>query len=635
MISDKSTDFILNKTNDEGNIITLNENGNPLSYKYSPNWDFTFIRSLSAKSPKKLKFESVSLTYRKDIQDTLYIMYELNKKVSVGTLIAYLTGLHRIAKIVNSGNWSLLDEDRVFRDFKKELVQCKLSFSSVERVAITINQLNDLGETSRRIKNIKKFCNDHKCEVKKEKQAIALPERFASELFEKSIKIIERYHPYRHKISQGYSEYFEAYSQWKEEKSNNAGFSAGKGKKINAFYNIPDFKFDGQAIYGTQIQIACFVVLLGFSGVRISEGLTFNPDSYEEKEYNNFKVPVISGGITKTEEGGVLKPETWVTHPIVKLALELSYDMTKYAREHYKVKFYNNKIELEKSKSSFIKLSISHVKDNVATAGLGRDFSNYLKKQNIKMTDDDIREFEILNPQRMGDIINNELPKLSAHDFRRTFAIFLVRNKLGDLMALKHQYKHLNVLMTQWYTNNSEVARYLDIKMDSELQDLIRESNVSITTDALFNIYNSETLSGKEGERIISERKKASYEGIIYITREEIERQVRNGTASVVEHPTGYCFNPTCDRICASDLSLITCQHEVTTPEKAAERKFVRERLIKRFNALNNGRFYMANILTEISLKIRAIEVTLTSHKIPFEPFNQAINANSISVVEV
>ena len=184
------------------------------------------------------------------------------------------------------------------------------------------------------------------------------------------------------------------------------------------------------------------------------------------------------------------------------------------------------------------------------------------------MDEDDLKEFKLLNPTRADDVIDNKLPKLSAHDFRRTFAVFLVRNKLGNIMTLKHQYKHLNTFMTMWYANHSEIAHDLDISLDEDLKNMIFEANIEITTEALYQIYNSDTLSGKEGERIIEERNKHEYYGVIYKAREVIEQEVRSEKISIVEHPTGYCLNPNCDRICASNLSTVTCQHEVTTPAK-------------------------------------------------------------------
>ena len=101
-----------------------------------------------------------------------------------------------------------------------------------------------------------------------------------------------------------------------------------------------------------------------------------------------------------------------------------------------------------------------------------------------------------------------------------------------------------------------------------------------------------------------------------------------------VEHPTGYCTNPSCDRICATDTSSITCQHEIVTREKAELRIPVRERLINKFNALNDERSYMASILSHVYEGIKAIELTLTKHGIDFTPFEAKIKSQTMLMIE-
>ena len=175
----------------------------------------------------------------------------------------------------------------------------------------------------------------------------------------------------------------------------------------------------------------------------------------------------------------------------------------------------------------------------------------------------------------------------------------------------------------------------LDLSLDTELAGLVNEANISVVTDALFEIYNSETLSGGKGERILQERDQETYAGHIFTSREDIERQVRSGSVSVVEHPTGYCFKPDCRRICSSDRSSKTCQFEAITPQKARSRINYRRRLIERFNALNDGKLYMANILTDMALKIETIEQTLAAHNIEFTPFKADMKAKSMAYYEV
>ncbi|MFW1503962.1 site-specific integrase, partial [Vibrio parahaemolyticus] len=155
------------------------------------------------------------------------------------------------------------------------------------------------------------------------------------------------------------------------------------------------------------------------------------------------------------------------------------------------------------------------------------------------------------------------------------------------------------------------------------------KANIDINTETLYHIFNEEEiLSGKEGKRIMAEREKHSK--TIYQSREEIRTKVLNGTLSIVEHPTGYCVNPSCDRICASDKSTETCQHEIITRDKVIERGKKRDRLIIKFNSLNTKQFYMASILKNIEIEIKAIEKLLLEHKISFEPFKGNIIALSM-----
>lgn len=57
---------------------------------------------------------------------------------------------------------------------------------------------------------------------------------------------------------------------------------------------------------------------------------------------------------------------------------------------------------------------------------------------------------------------------LSAHQFRRTFANYVVHSELGDLRALKDHFKHWSITMTALYAYNDE--------LDTELfEELLRE----------------------------------------------------------------------------------------------------------------------------------------------------------------
>lgn len=622
----------------EGEVVTVDANGQPLSYVYSDVWDFSQERVISPGCTYRVSFSSTPEGFRRSIQETLMLIYGKNPELAISTLKEIRGHLVVIAGLLGSANWSMIDQDLSYRQFKRELKNKALASGYINNLVGTVNRLHDLGMCSRFIGRSKAFSAKHCCPSKGSvKQAIAIPEIMAQSIFKSAIDIVDQYHPYRHEISKGYDRYFKALSEYKEKNGSSVNFRGSIGNKIEHGIPFDEFRLAGTPECGTEIITACLLVVIGFSGVRISEALSFGIDSYRCRDFGGIQIPTLTGTITKNQEGGMPKQETWVTHPVAKNALELAYGLSQFAREYYRKKYHDKPEILKLLGSSFLSIDIGRQSTKVVSHDIASKFSKFLKSHAIAATINDVNEFDLLNPARSGSLSEGgQLPKLSPHDFRRTFAVFLVRNKLGNLMTLKHQYKHWNVMMSKWYQNHSEVARLLDMSVDHELMEMINEANISVTSDALFEIYNSETLTGGKGERIIQERDNNGYSGTIYVSREEIERQVRNGSVSVVDHPTGYCFKPDCIRICASDRSSKTCQYEAITPAKARSRLPFRERLKERFNALNTGQYYMANILTDMALKIENIEQTLAMHNIDFTPFKaEIINpVTSIDAVE-
>ncbi len=625
----------------ESLVITTDANNEPLSLLFHEEWDFSYDRKFSQGSDvKTVSFIETSPRFRKDIQFVMGQIVLSNNGLAVHTMRGFVSDLGRIADCLGSTNWSLLSLEHDFRLFKSDLAKMNLSGSTVKQTATTLNKLYNLGLTNRYVSDLKAFASECVDPDKLDKkQHIALPEAMATKVFKVCIDTINRYYFCRKEIALGFSSYYE---QRREFMALNPEFPVRKYHAEVGCKSAIQLKC-GVTVKPCsdvirEIQISCLVTILGFSGVRLGEAKSFSPWSYQLKSYHDAKVPVLVGEITKSQEGGVAKPESWVTHPISDKALTLAYDTSAFAREHYVEMFKNDPVKLGEIESTFLNLSCHESVKSVvlSSTSVNSGFRKLMKKYKIVATEQDVIEFDLFNPMRKGELkVGGYLPKLTPHDFRRTFAVFLARNKLGNMMTLKHQYKHLNVIMTQWYANGYELGQMLDMSVDEELQSMIHEANVSVTTNALFEIYNSPKLAGIEGERIENERIKNGYRGSIYMSKADIERQVRSGSVSVVEHPLGYCFNPTCDRICSSGLSSTSCQHELITREKALQRLSLRERLINRFNALNDGKFQMANILTRIALEIEAIEAVLKKHEIPFNPFENKLKANRIAFEEV
>ncbi|NQY35034.1 MAG: hypothetical protein HRT37_08740 [Alteromonadaceae bacterium] len=643
-VNDEKTSTTLEDSNP---IVTYNSDSSPCSYMTDLEWNFVAEIKVGVGKKTKVSFKNIDKAIRLDIQKTILSIHQKFPS-SISTLQMRINNLHLIAKCLGSTNWDNLNQDANYRKFKAEIKKKKYSITILDQTLSCLRKLYDLGLTIRYEKNEKyKFTKGLACATKQvKKQHIAIPEKISSKLFNTAMDIVEKYHPYRHSISNIHAKaiiaqqevFSEADSKKKVAKR---GLQWRVGERIKKIkHSIPDFNLSLFFEDILEIKTACILVVQGFSGVRLGESISFNKDSYDTIPFSEeFDIPILKGEITKINEKGVPTHEAWVTHPISEKAIELAHDMSEYARAIYKEKIKNyspdeRKVAEREINCSFITLGIiSQKTDFIQQKSYARRYLKFQKKHDITASQSDVEEFDLLNPTRKGTLkVGGYLPKLSPHDFRRTFAVFLVRNKLGNLMTLKHQYKHLNIAMTAWYANHSLLAAQMDFELDTELMDMVKDANEDLHTEILFHIFNeSESLSGKEGERIANERE--NYAGDIYMSRKDIKDQVRSGLLSIVEHPTGYCIKPSCDRICASDTSSITCQNEIVTLEKAKARMPKRLRLIKRFNALNDEKSYMASILAQIYTQIKAIELTLTKHSLDFMPFEAEIKSQTMLLV--
>jgi hypothetical protein len=237
-----------------------------------------------------------------------------------------------------------------------------------------------------------------------------------------------------------------------------------------------------------------------------------------------------------------------------------------------------------------------------------------------------IVEFDMLNTTRKGQLkVGGNLQKLTPHDFRRSFAVFFVRHGFGTASGIKFQYKHQNINMAGYYSANAELASMEDTLLDKDLMLELEEAGIDLGVDIFDEIYNkSESLSGVAGKNIMKEKENALKQGQkIYINRSELEVLVRNGSLSAVMLPGGgYCTNENCDRICSMfSINKAKCQFEIIDDKAAKVKATRRNRLVAKFEALNDGDNMKKSILVAIKQEIQLIEQTLFKHGIQFKQF--------------
>ncbi|MGL4711382.1 MAG: hypothetical protein ACRCWP_02125, partial [Shewanella sp.] len=128
---------------------------------------------------------------------------------------------------------------------------------------------------------------------------------------------------------------------------------------------------------------------------------------------------------------------------------------------------------------------------------------------------------------------------LTPHQFRRTLAFYCIKNRFGTLVALKQQFKHLYLSMTEWYTNGGKLASLRNLKMDDKMRNLLADINAECTANKILKQWHSdEILSGTHGKAIMKMRGDVP---TIYGSWEVIYKAVKEGKLTLHGSMHSYC----------------------------------------------------------------------------------------------
>lgn len=633
---------------DDSEVVTTRHDGKPFSHVFDDLWDFSEMEAGGAGKRHSVSFVGVNKNYRRFIQSTIAFIMEKHltrykAALKRSRVKAYMIELATIRRWLSSNDWSELSDDKFYKKFKEKLKRYvqekKYSASYCTRISATLNKLNEVGLCDCVVNSteFKSFS------LKESKQHIAIPIGMYQPLIAKAVQVVETYHLHRFAISDAQRQAYaiEEYEASRQDVSNHKNpvdlRVAYRLKQIT--HTIPHYRVrrDGGSLMS--MMTACAVVVLAFSGMRVSELRSLTKSSYEEKGLN--RIPLLKG--KESKRNGLSVKEVWQTHPITKDALELIYDATEYLRDKYKAKNqhaletekisqFQYKAALQDINRAFLTLDASNQSSSYIMANMARMLNDYSKNSGVVANAQDVEEFDRLNPTRVGELkVGGALPKLSPHDLRRSFAVFFKRYGFGSSATIKLQYKHTNIQMSDYYSNNARLQAMEDVLLDNELLEIMNEEGIRMGVDIYDDIYNeSEHLSGTEGERIAKDKfAKLNSGQHVYMTRKEIESLVRAGTLSAVKLPTGgYCTNPTCSRICGIgefDAEVNPCSFKVVTDKEAKNILRQNKRLIQKFRTLNTGDTMMNSILIATKQKIKRNELIIKKHHLNFEEFNDKV----------
>nr|WP_315438371.1 hypothetical protein [uncultured Pseudomonas sp.] len=261
--------------------------------------------------------------------------------------------------------------------------------------------------------------------------------------------------------------------------------SALSSRKNNARYTTPYLRsqaYDGDrrdiTTELTQTLSACMIVILTTSGVRSHELLSIKEDyCYTTEDADGNTIYWMRGRSEKTYEGDTEWVVTEITHKAISVAAQITENLRAELRLKISALLIANpdchdaaQLALHKDSIFLGKHNATHEITTVSGEHLSYLLTTYCKKIGLKW-------------------------KLASHQFRRTFAVYVVRSTHGDLRYLKKHFKHWSLDMTALYAAHEQK----DAELLHELMLAYSEAKESIVAHMLDE---STPLSGGLAEGI-------------------------------------------------------------------------------------------------------------------------------------
>lgn len=492
-----------------------------------------------------------------------------NKKaVKFSSVYTRLSAIKRAYQFLfKSNHYSLnaLSQSNVWVEFENYLIDRDCSQSALEQTLISINTATDLASWHRLelgLPYIQSNIKSKSLSLKEVQQTLVIPERLCNAIYGKAIELVEGAYPHRKLIADTEKSLQDNYNAAKRELDvkiklgatfafmNTDGCIDGhkyasaivdnkpqeQRKILSTLANkLPNIKLtDGDHFqrYLSNLITASYIICGGFSGMRDSELNKLAPGCYYKDTFEGRDYHMLQSHSFKLGE----KRETWVTAASSKNAIELMTVLTENWRKYvnYPNEKYANTLWVNQYKRSIPPVLINNWSERL---------KRFCRQFDFSVTEADYQECLMSNPRSLvrvkEDVVPGQPWPLTPHQFRRTLAFYCIKNRFGTLVALKQQFKHLYLSMTEWYTNGGKLASLHNLKIDDKMRNLLADINAECTANKIFKQWHSdETLSGTHGKAIMKMRGDVP---TIYGSWEVIYKAVKEGKLTLHGSMHSYC----------------------------------------------------------------------------------------------
>lgn len=635
-------------------VVCRDKNGNVTATFGQSNWDcFSFSRK---KAKNNLKFSE--LDAHPELQRELKLFtygWLFNLSPQKRKSAEFSTVLSRLEKamityrfLAQEGTLSLstLSSSSVRQKFDEHLVESGFSSGSLGQVFTAINRAIEYSPWHKIALSLARI--ESKKEARRlngigQQQTLVIPERLCHAIYGKAMALIEEAFPHATLIANTERDLQDNYMQGKqilEDKVKSGGvftfmnpdgsidthkFAANitynQPKQPNELIkplerklpNIPLKNGDDFKRYLGQLITASYIVCGGFSGMRDSELDKLTPNSYYQDSLSGRVHHLLQSHTFKLGE----KRETWVTAAVSKTAIDLMSILTKRWREEvqYPDKKYTDSLWVNQ-------IYRSHAPKLITEWNLR--LKRFCKQFDFVITKDDYLKCVESNPRSQvkieKQIVVGQPWPMSTHQFRRTLAFYCIKNRLSSLIALKQQFKHLYLAMTEWYTNGGQLASLRDLKVDQQFQQTLDEINAESTTNKIFKQWHSEeTLSGAHGKAIMKMRGDVP---TIYSSWNTIYKAVKDGKLTLHGSLHSYCksgYDCDMDGVVAPQFCVDCSSGSSIIDEKQAKWWQKRHRSLSAY--METGDDITVTERSHYITQIRAAENVMRDFGMEFTPF--------------
>ncbi|WP_417667266.1 hypothetical protein [Pseudidiomarina sp.] len=323
-------------------------------------------------------------------------------------------------------------------------------------------------------------------------------------------------------------------------------------------------------------QIRCAIMIAAFTGMRKSELLSIPLNGLKNLSTDNGDIPVVWSSTTKLEDNGAPRFTKWVTSSVVEPAFEVARIIANGA-----LSWSDDRAVVDENEQEIpLFLSVEHGKKGkphprfryTATSFNGGSSFGDLYKDELRITEQDVNEISwFLYGESVPNCISaGKTWPLTFHQFRRSMAVYAAASGRVSYPVLKSQLKHISMVMTAYYSNSS--SRAINILGDELEVKALRaewaEAKARAEADDLFHLLdNGQPLAGSAGKKLRAQQAKGQLPDFLE-SRKTTKQAVKNGKIRYRPTLVGGCMSvKPCNKgagVLAS--ACISCENAVFLP---------------------------------------------------------------------